>query len=233
MTDTDRDAVIDALLDEFLFHAPRGRRLLAVDGADAAGKSTFADALGARLAARGHEVVRASIDDFERPRAERYARGRYSAFGCYHDTFDYGTFRSLLVEPFRSGGRDAEHAPFTTAAFDLVADAPADLAPRTAGADAVLVVDGVFLNRPELRGIWHFSVWLDVEAPERARRLAERDGLPTDPGDPLVRRYAGAHELYLDDAHPNTAATAIIDNTDPRHPKRRFADYCVAPPRTR
>jgi len=229
-----RRRTLDALADEFLMLTPRGRRMLAIDGADGAGKSHFARDLAAVLRERGVEVVEASHDDFARPRDERWARGRHSAWGCYHDTYDDGAFRRELVEPFRVRATDASpQPPFRTRVFDLATDLPVDEPARTAGPDAVLIVDGVFLHRPELRGLWHFSVWLEVDPAERTRRLAERDGLSTDPDDPHAARYAGAQELYFDDAHPNTAATAIVDNTDPDAPLRRFADYCVVPPRAR
>jgi uridine kinase len=43
---------------------------VAVDGPDAAGKTTLADELASVLRGRGRTVIRASIDGFHRPRAE-------------------------------------------------------------------------------------------------------------------------------------------------------------------
>src|ERR671937_1286035 len=54
---------------------------VAIDGVDAAGKTTLADELAPVLRRRGREVVRASIDGFHRPRAERYRRGELSPEG--------------------------------------------------------------------------------------------------------------------------------------------------------
>jgi len=59
---------------------------VAIDGPPAAGKTTVADDLAAVLRTQGREVIRATIDDFLLPRAQRYARGEYSAEGCYYDT---------------------------------------------------------------------------------------------------------------------------------------------------
>ncbi|MBT5435652.1 MAG: uridine kinase, partial [Rhodospirillaceae bacterium] len=84
-----REAILSDLCDRILALAPGRPAAVAVDGADAAGKSTFADALVAPLETRGAVVVRASVDDFERPRAERHARGRFSAKGYYRNSFDY------------------------------------------------------------------------------------------------------------------------------------------------
>ena len=62
---------------------------VAVDGIDAAGKTTLADELVPLLETRGRPVIRASLDGFHRPRSARYQRGADSAEGYYLDAFDY------------------------------------------------------------------------------------------------------------------------------------------------
>ncbi|QEO10322.1 hypothetical protein FLP23_10065 [Protaetiibacter larvae] len=126
----------------------------------------------------------------------------------------------MLIEPFRMAGS----AAFVTAAYDYVRDVPVEPKWRTGPADLFLVVDGVFLNRPELRGVWNYTLWLDADPEVRAERMRVRDG--SEPSPELAARYAGAQELYERDAHPRQAATAIIDNTDHAHPRRVFADSC-------
>jgi hypothetical protein len=86
--------------------AHRGRRIkVAVDGVDGAGKSVLADELAERISALGRCVVRASVDGFHRPRAERYRPGRTSPEGYYRDSYDYRRL-SGLARKF-VGGRDA------------------------------------------------------------------------------------------------------------------------------
>lgn len=203
-----------------------GRILLAVDGIDGAGKTTFADDLAAVFREDGSAVFRASIDGFHRPRSERYARGRTSPEGYYRDSFDYATFRRVLIDPFREGAQAGASTGFQLAAFDLVRDTPVESEWVTGPRDAVLIVDGVFLLRPELRGIWHWSLWLDVPVDVAAARMAERDGSDPDPWAASNARYREGQELYLRDADPRAAASAIVDNTDPAHPRRVFADSC-------
>jgi hypothetical protein len=62
---------------------------LGIDGVDAAGKTTFADTLALDLIRSGRTVVRTSIDDFHRPRSERYRLGRHSPEGYYRDSFQH------------------------------------------------------------------------------------------------------------------------------------------------
>jgi uridine kinase len=86
-----------AWLAESIVAIGRSHRVrVGVDGPDAAGKTTLADALAAAVERRGRPVIRASIDDFHRPRAERYRRGAVSPRGYYEDSFDYNVLREAL-----------------------------------------------------------------------------------------------------------------------------------------
>jgi uridine kinase len=172
-----------------------GRRLVAVDGRDGAGKTTFADRLAAVV---DRPVVRASCDDFHHPRAHRHRRGRESPEGFYLDSFDLDALAGRLLEPFAAGAR------FRTRAFDHVTDQPVAAAPEDAPADAVLVLDGLFLHRERLRGWWDLSVLLDVPPDVAAARLLQRDGVPT------RDRYVRGQELYFADADPHRRATLVV-----------------------
>lgn len=221
-----RRELLESLVAEFSHNYAHGRTAIAVDGPDGAGKTTFADELALAFERAGRAVFRASIDDFHRPRELRYRAGRHSAEGYYRDAFDYSLFRRVLLEPFRMGGSTG----FQLRGFDLQRDQPVESAWVTGPADAILIVDGVFLNRFELRGVWNWSLWLDATAKVRLARMVERDGADPSPKAESNLRYADAQALYVRDAHPNTTADAIVDNTDPEHPKRRFADFCSVAP---
>ncbi|MFT4220762.1 MAG: uridine kinase [Microbacterium sp.] len=208
-----------ALRDEVRREYRAGRVVVAVDGIDGAGKTTFADGLAEAFAEDGVAVCRASIDDFHRPRAERYARGRGSAEGYYADSYDYAAFRRVLVDPFRAGAQTSATG-FQLAVFDVARDAPIEAQWATAPRDAVLIVDGVFLHRPGLRGLWDWSVWLDVPFQTAYARMALRDGCDADPRAAANRRYYAGQQLYLRDAQPVAAASAVVDNADVARPRR-------------
>ncbi len=207
-------------------HNRGGRIILGVDGIDGAGKTRFADAFADVFAEEGDAVFRASIDDFQRPRAERLARGRTSPEGYYRDSFDYSAFRRTLIEPFRDGSQTSGATGFQLSAFDVARDAPAEAQWTTGPKDAVLIVDGVFLHRPELRGLWNWSAWLGVPADIAFARMALRDGSDPDPRAPENARYLGGQEIYLREARPAEAASVIVDNADLDHPVRVYRDYC-------
>jgi uridine kinase len=167
----------------------RDRVAIAVDGPDAAGKSTFADRLATLL---GLAVLRASLDDFQRPREERYRRGRFSPHGYYLDFFDHAAARRVLLDPFLAGASSVRTGIFNYRADTAIEEAVAEVPSR-----AVLSVDGVFLLRPELRSAWTLTVYLHVSGDESLRRGRQRDGGLVD-GDAVERlyRYLPAQSLY-------------------------------------
>lgn len=179
---------------------------MAIDGVDASGKTTLADAL-ARDCPR---VLRASIDGFHRPRALRFPPGKSSAEACYHDTFDVDAFKAVLLDPFVRG------EPVRTAVFDVLADVPVDAAPVTPEEDALLVVDGVFLLRPELADCWDLTVHLIISDDEVLRRARRRDdGDPHEIERRYRERYLPAQDLYRTECSPAECADVVLDNTHP------------------
>lgn len=183
---------------------------VAVDGVDGAGKTVLADELAGSLRERGRVAVRASVDGFHRPRSERYARGREDPEGFYRDSYDLSVLQRVLLEPLGPGGAGR----YRPRVFDVGGDA-ADLAPWEQAADgAVLVMDGIFLHRPELVGWWSWSVWLEVDRTVSLARCAARDGSSPDLHAPANRRYVEGQRLYLREADPAGRATRVVENTD-------------------
>lgn len=201
---------LDALSTEILQTYGIGRSIVAVDGASDSGAAAFADDLAAAMripgqSRPGHRVFRASLDNFRNPRSHWESQDPNSAAAYYSEAFDYSVLRRVLIDPFRASGSTG----FVLAAFDAKRDAPIQPKWTSAGPDAVLVIDGVFLNRPELAGLWNYSIWL--ENPD------------SEPGEGAA---AEANALYAAEARPRAAAVAILDNRDPEHPRRSFADFC-------
>jgi uridine kinase len=221
-----RRELLESLVREYAHNYAKGRTMLGIDGPDAAGKTTFADELAVAFERAGFTAVRATMDDFHRPREDRYRAGRYSGLGYYRDAYDFSLFRRVLADPFKAGGSTG----FQLRGFDLARDVPFESDWTTAPADAVLIVDGHFLQGAELRGIWNFVLWLDAEREVRFARTIVRDHADPDPEAPSNLRYLDAHRLYVRDVRPNISASAIVDNTDPDAPARRFADFCSIEP---
>ncbi|MGE6734509.1 cytidylate kinase family protein, partial [Streptomyces sp. NPDC059900] len=172
---------------------------VAVDGPPASGKTTLADELGAVLRAQGRHVVRATIDDFLFPRAQRYRRGQYSAEGCYFDAHDHAALRRVLLDPLGPGGEGT----FQHAVYDSDTDTPSSPPATTAPADAVLLFDGVFLLRPELIDRWDLRIFVSVPFEQTVARARERGAALAGSTADTVQierswrhRYIPAQQLY-------------------------------------
>lgn len=196
---------------------PQRRVRVALDGLDGAGKTVLAAALVAALTPL-REAVGAGLDGFHRRAAQRYARGRHDPVGFYRDSYDLEALRRLLLDPFSHDGDGV----FRRAVHDVDTDAAVSTHREQAGPSAVLVVDGIFLQRPELDGCWGLVVWVDAPFEVTYRRMAERDGCHPDPEHPSNRRYRWGQQLYLDECDPAARADVVVDNGDPRRPPLRL-----------
>lgn len=216
-----RHALLERLADRI---AAADAIRVGVDGVDGAGKTIFADELAELLRTAGRDVVRVSIDGFHNPRAVRYRRGRTSPEGFWLDSYDYPRFHAEVIEPFSPGG----DRRYRSAIRDVASDEVIETRPAVAREDALLIVDGIFLNRDELCGCWDFSVFLRAEFDETFRRMASRDGCPADPSAPENHRYLAGQQLYLAACDPESRADVVIDNGDPA--RARLEASAVGPP---
>jgi uridine kinase len=180
-------------------------------------ETMLADALAALVGNKGRPIIRASVDDFHNPRAVRYARGKYSPDGFYLDSYDYDAFRKLLLDPLGPDGTGRYVARRFDHRTDQLVEADAQQAPPS----AALIVDGIFLHRPELRSCWDLSIFLKVDFDISVPRGAARDQMPDaiDPASPPYQRYVGGQKLYLDACEPERRADIVIDYNDLRRPK--------------
>ncbi len=194
---------------------PARPSLVAVDGVDGAGKTRFADELAAALRARGAVTFRASVDGFHHPPDVRYRRGSRSPEGFYLDSFDLSAFRRRLLDPLRPGG----DRRVVRAVYDVTREQPVTPAVEVVDEAAVVLVDGIFLHRPELVEAWDLSVFLAVPCEVSVARCAARDATDPDPDAPTNRRYVEGQQLYLATCAPERRATLVVDNTDLAAPR--------------
>ena len=90
-------------------------------------------------------------------------------------------------------------------------------------AAAVAIVDGVFLLRPELTGIWSLTIFLATDRQVALDRAIARDAARMGGVDATRARYASRYfpgeTLYLDEVDPQGRAGLVVDTTDPQRPR--------------
>lgn len=191
---------------------------VAIDGVDAAGKTTLADELVPALSNLGRPVIRASVDGFHNPAAIRKRRGALSPEGYYRDSFNYPALIDGLLRPLGPGGSLA----FRRAVFDFRKDATVNAPVESAKPNAILVFDGVFLLRSELRAHFDFSIFLRADFAVTLPRAEQRDLSLFGDIDEVRRRYRERYipgqQLYLTSVEPEGWASLVIDNNDPKRP---------------
>lgn len=193
---------------------------VAIDGVDAAGKTTLADELVIPIQQRDRPAIRASVDSFHRPKSERYRRGVDSPEGYYHDSYDYDSLVDELLVQLGPGG-SLRYRPAT---FDYKEDLFIYESLRNAEPNAVLLFDGIFLLRPELNDFWDFRIFLDVEfevSVERdIRRSVDEEG-STSEGllERQQKRYMPGQRIYLKSVRPKEIANVVVDNNDLKNPR--------------
>lgn len=184
MTTAERPLIFNTLVDEIRQHYHAGRILIAIDGADERATGHFADSLAVAMRARSQSVVRVTS-------ATDAAAGQHDLSFPRYDTYrpdDDNSRLQSIVSRFRGRTEATDSA-------EVVPD------------DSMLIVAGRFLLRPELRGFWHFSVWLEGDS-----TLSQ---------DSLVSQIR-----YTRDNAPRGAANAIFDITNAAQPVRVWADSC-------
>src|SRR5438105_9291969 len=191
---------------------------VAVDGPPAAGKTMLADELALVLRNRGREVIRASIESFLLPREQRYRRGEDSPEGCYHDSFDFDVLHRVLLDPL---GPDGDRG-FRQAVYDRDTDTALSPPVTTAGANAVLLFDGVFLLRPELIDRWDLRIFVSAAFEETLARARTRDRAPLGSAAGVEQRfrtrYLPSQQHYFDTVRPTDLADIVVHNDEPERP---------------
>ena len=204
------EAIGQALIKRAADHSLR----VAIDGIDAAGKSTLSKRLGRYLKQQGRAVIRASADDFLHPREIRYRCGPLSAEGYFRDSVNYTALKELLLLPLGPGGERV----YRRASLDYRLDAPVDAAPRIAPAEAVLIVDGIFLMAPPLRELWDFAIFMHVRPETSLARALVRDADPST-HERYSQRYIPGQKYYTKECDPAGAADLVYGNDDPENPE--------------
>jgi uridine kinase len=188
-----------------------------IDGIDASGKTRLADELAEFLTSSGRQIIRSSVDGFHHPKAHRLRNGE-GPDSYYYDSHNYPLIVESVLAPLGPGGSRRVRV----ARFDFRTDSEVDSPEVRAEDDAILLMDGIFLQRPELFDHWDLRIFLHTEFDTSLQRGLERDTDLFGSGDKTISRYKTRYvpgqKLYLDQVRPHEIADIGINNDDWRNP---------------
>jgi len=189
--------------------------LIGIDGTDGSGKSRFAANLAACFADHTDRcVVMSSVDFFHNPKSVRHQDCKPTHISFFEDSFNYSALQKKLLDPIKHLSGKAFYRKHFDHKIDREVDCPSEIA-RT---NILLIFEGIFVHRDEIKDYWDFSVFLDVPFEETYRRMAERDGCSPNPVCESNARYYLGQKLYIDTCNPKKRASMIVDNTDYDNP---------------
>ncbi len=169
------------------------RVLVALDGAGGAGKSTLARQLRDRCS----NAAIIEMDNFYRPE-EMPVRRAWTPQEGYQKFFDWKRLRDQVLEPLRSG-RYSEYQ-----VYDWISNSLSGW--RNVPLDPVIIIEGVYSLRPELRSVYHISLFVETPKEICLNRLRSRTDKEED-----IQMWRAAEEWYFDNIMPQKNCDLIIE----------------------
>ncbi|WP_350108150.1 hypothetical protein [Fulvivirga sp.] len=186
---------------------------IAINGIEGTGKTIFAQSFVKFLNAQGKTALHISIDGFHYNQSHRYRQGRDSAKGYYEDSYNEMSFVNNVL---LSSQQDLP--TIVKATHNLVTDNYLDLSPEPITEDTILVTDGAYLFKPNLRKHWDYKIYLKTDFNTAMYRGVNRDakllGSLEKAREKYLKRYHEASRLYRKLNDPEGFADIIIDNTN-------------------
>lgn len=185
--------------------------IIGIDGLGGSGKSTISNMLSERLSNKGYNNIILHIDDFIFPRNIRY-NAEYPEWQCYYNLqwrYDYLTNDILL--PIKQNRVLDSYIELYDKESDNYKKEKLEIKSKT-----IVIVEGIFLQRKELKGLFDYVIYIDVTECIRLERLIKRDtyiGSESDIISKYQNRYFPAEHKYIEECNPRKQADYVINNT--------------------
>lgn len=190
--------------------------IVAINGLDGAGKTVFAKDLVKILRTKSKDILYAPIDGFHNSKEIRYEKGKDSPEGFYQDSYNYNKLKELLIQPIKNLETTCK-----TAYFDCGLNESIEVEDSSITKNTILIIEGIFLFRPELIDFWDLKIFLDVNFETSLARNISRSNLKkSEIEEQYFKRYIQGQKLYLNESYPKAKSDILIDNNDFENPKR-------------
>ena len=153
--------------------------LIGIDGLGGSGKTTYALNLQHQL----KNAIVIHLDDFIHTRKVRYNEQFESWYCYYYLQWRYDYLIEKLLEPLRNGLAVHDTIELYDKTTDSYRMQKFDIPVGT-----TVIVEGVFLQRPELRAYFDKVIYLETDRETRITRALDRDGYIGSSED-IIRHY--------------------------------------------
>jgi uridine kinase len=178
--------------------ARRRTLLVGIDGQGGSGKSTLARDLASLLS----DATVVQFDDFYRPARERQ-RGAARAGVEIGGDFDWRRVRDQVLKPLTTD----ETARYQR--YDWGTDELAEW--HTLSPGGVVIIEGNYATRPELRDYYDLTIWVDASENVRLRRGVERDG--EDARAKWLDHWMPEEDRYIATSRPADHVDVVVDGS--------------------
>ena len=198
---------IGRVIDSRPAHGSRGCLVAAISGIDAAGKTTLARQVAHDLESRGLRAALIHLDSWHAPPQDRFGPSR-SPEHFYRNAFRLPELFDRLVEPLRRKGS----LKLTVDLIRLPGNVPYSHTYDFRNVEVILL-EGIFLLKRELRPRYDLSFWLDCPFDVALRRALGRNQEWMSAAE-IVRDYTDlyfpAQRLHLERDRPHDAADLVL-----------------------
>lgn len=181
--------------------------VIGIDGLGGAGKSTVSESVCSYLENSGIHTILLHIDDFIHVRDVRY-NPAYTEWQCYYDLqWRYDRFIKTIEKLKAVQGEEVE-----AELYDKENDCYFTERYSVKGKTAV-IVEGIFLQRQELQGVFDYMIYIDVPENIRLDRVLKRDtyiGSEQEIKIKYENRYFPAERQYFEKYRPDISADCLL-----------------------
>lgn len=181
--------------------------IIGIDGLGGAGKSTISEKICNEIQNSNIHTILLHIDDFINVREVRY-NSAYPEWQCYYDLQWRYEYFSEIIDQIKSRTNDHIEIKLYDKDNDCYVAQNYDIREKT-----VVIVEGIFLQRKELYGIFDHMVYIDIPEDKRMARVLKRDtyiGNEQQIIDKYENRYFPAERKYFNEYHPERSADHVI-----------------------
>lgn len=183
--------------------------IIGIDGLGGAGKTTIANSLKQELSNKNYNSVILHIDDFINPRNIRYDEAKEEWYCYYYIQWRYDYLIKEILMPIKEGIEINKQIEIYDKDNDIYI-----LEQIKIPQGSILLLEGIFLQRKEVREYFDYIVYLDTPEKVRLNRVINRDKYIGDSEDIKLkyeRRYFPAEDKYIEEYHPMENADFVLN----------------------